>query len=563
MRNSSRLLVNSSLTWCSAALLMRTSPVAFGTNDDVVLRSLANGRYTGDFEWNTIFHPLFGTLTYLGYQLLPAIDWYVFLMFGLHLTSAKVIVGQLARGQEFWPRVLLLAFGTYTTLKLMYPIQFTGTAMMLALAGGFGLLDTKKRRQTRAEFVRSSVLLLLGFAIRFEAALIMVVLVVVPILVADTFQRPVGPTPKASLAKVLLSLAAPALFVFTIQSWLLDLDFHSRYPTIEVFSHAHTSLGEMTDSQVLAFGSELTSTDLELLRLSQGSYMDTYEKAVSMRDIARSNERVFAWRESSEFSVASVFGREYLTFHAILVVLLLLVSLRGRASLHALIPTGVTLMVLVCLVGPFLISTYDRLPYRLLMPVWAGVVFSAMRAYSRSATSPLAMSGRGNLSRATCRRAGQTVLLLSIFGSLTFGFRYLSFHDDIHDQQETSMIEKREWISCLANQHKFVMAIVPYSLFPGGGLVPVDADAVLEIPTLDSSWIVHTDAFKKRAAMLGLDFEGSLVNLFAANDAAVITDSETARKLADLHNQSSDRKGVVARPIANCGIEAWRLEHHT
>lgn len=153
----------------------------YDTNDDIMLKDIMNGAYTGTPNGYNIYmlFPLSLGISVL-YRIIPGIPW-----FGLFLTGSVAVSGYfvIARIYRMMPAIWCRVLAIFTLITIffgmaLFPsvyIQYSFAASILASAGGF-LLITSKGDLTRKQFIIDNIpaiiLIVLGFMLRSQMVLL-------------------------------------------------------------------------------------------------------------------------------------------------------------------------------------------------------------------------------------------------------------------------------------------------------------------------------------------------------------------------------------------------------
>lgn len=544
-------------------------PQSFQTSDDLGMRSLVDASYSGEYEWNTIFNPIFGLLLRFGYLLIPSFDWYVFALVALQLTAIKFLVTDLIRNRELPFKILVVTFCIFAFSKFLFPMQFTAAAILLSTAGCIRI-SVMDRGVKGISWMPPVTLLLLGIAIRPEAALLAAASVVVPLGIANyESQRESGPLRYWRLAGI--SLAGTLLFI--AHAWMIDSLPTS--PTVITFQSRDESESTIpVDSNADESESLGTATAIELLEITGGFFIDSTSDGRLQNRTFKEAAESLSWEARVQRSAGEFFSRTYLVFALFYLVLVALTVIRGLRQMKRLLPQLLSFSILVGVVMPFIVATYSRLPYRLVMPLWVAQIMVALLVTGWSSVQQLQVESSANDSRwRTVLRANSSKPLLSLLAatlvlmsSLSLGglsVRYAVFYLKFFHRQEAISIQKTELAACLTENHPVAFAVVPETWVPGGGLTPIDSQTILQYPILDSGWLLHSSYFRDRVARLGLTESDSVIELLIANQAAVLASPETISLMAALHNERNPSDPVIAQLILGCKADAWRLEPQT
>lgn len=545
-----------------ALLLLATSylattwlPLGFGTMDDIVLKSLASGRYTGQPEYQLIYSsPIFGFLLQSLYGMLPNFDWYTFVMFLTQIVAIAAITTSLVKGQPKAVQLPISAVSFFIFPKFLFPMQFTGAAILVSMAGMILLLQQFKDRPTHRLY-SGFALLALGIAIRWEAGLLAIGIFAVPLLLATWKSEHL--TARGVLSSVSAIIAAISVNVSLNEINTPTTFIHTNLGTLQNIIEQRS---EKTDLP------QLSSTAHDLFRLSGGLFWDR-ELAVGAMN-PRVNGDYSVLNELQE-TVSVVMSRPYLVFVCIALLLSFLLFSRGlMKSLRGALGIGFGVIGMLS-ASTYLNQTYERLPYRLLMPLWVGLIIIQMTALTTQTAETLVTLVQlpaGLFSRLlkslerTMKKLKTLVVAVGVFCLFALGVRYLAFYESRQADKAASLDTIFETAKCFSSSYKMIFAIYPdYGSVPGGDLVSSNADVIFDFPIFDNNWLLHTDSFRKRLDYFKIERDDSIVRMLVLNDAAVIARRSTANLLAELHNEENPNNLVGVVDIKSCEIEAYGL----
>ena len=169
------------LTTFSILLITLTDPI-YGTTDDKILAGFVDGRYTGDHELRSIFiQPITNVFMLPFYYILPNFGWYFlfqlfFLILGLSLVSDEInAIKPILNNLIFAISILILSW-------FVPQPTFTAASFLICLNGILLLILIANRVELDKFRVFAVVILLLySFALRTEAFLGTLSLIIVPI----------------------------------------------------------------------------------------------------------------------------------------------------------------------------------------------------------------------------------------------------------------------------------------------------------------------------------------------------------------------------------------------
>ncbi len=142
----------------------------YGSNDEFTLAAIASGAY-GDYTQYFIYiHSGFGWILKLFYTLVPGVNWYTFVMYGLIFTSLTAVGWTLIGRSKKTGTILAVMLVLACTQPLYVEFQYTKTAAVVTAAGYVLLLGRSRRGKKEPAAVSAGILLLLlGSWIRFHA----------------------------------------------------------------------------------------------------------------------------------------------------------------------------------------------------------------------------------------------------------------------------------------------------------------------------------------------------------------------------------------------------------
>lgn len=146
----------------------------YGSNDEFTLAAIASGAY-GDYTQYFIYiHSGFGQLLKLFYRLVPGVNWYTMVLYGLIFGSLTAVGCTWIRQRPKTGLILSVMLVLACTQPLYVEFQYTKTAAVVTAAGYVLLLGDFKEEHKKGLFQRMGVLfgilfLLLGSWIRFHA----------------------------------------------------------------------------------------------------------------------------------------------------------------------------------------------------------------------------------------------------------------------------------------------------------------------------------------------------------------------------------------------------------
>ena len=163
------------LTGCSYLLC---SGFVFSSNDDAMLRNIANGTYTGTPEAHLVYISYVGGLIFKGlYSLIPAVPWYDLIMIGLHCLSWVCIIvkaGSLFTKKRHQTPVMILAclFLIFLDIRFFAMHQYTILAGVICGAAIFLLASGERDKAPgRSESFTIGFLMTAAFILRRQVFL--------------------------------------------------------------------------------------------------------------------------------------------------------------------------------------------------------------------------------------------------------------------------------------------------------------------------------------------------------------------------------------------------------
>lgn len=532
-------------------------PLAFGTNDDVSLKALANGTYSGEPEYKlTFMSPIYGRLLEFGYTLIPNFDWYVFFLIFFQLISLIAILRLLGPQQNIALAILVTTFGIFAFTKLFLPLQFTGASTIVTLAGIFVLFDFSKPSAIYRTAL-GLLLLSLGVAIRWEAGILVYCLFTPPIVVSAWMIK--TDTARSLMTRTGISTTP-----------LLVMLFANRWNTVAASALHHSPIQRIHEierrGQMIP---GISKSSIELLLETRGMYFDRLTE-LSALVIKPDESLIERLTVALGKTLPIIVSRPYFAFIIALAALISVVVFSGKFHFRlTFIVLGLQISIFVLLLS-YLNTTYERLPYRLLMPLWTALVLTCaflLRQFETSRSSstlqkPIDISQniiQFRTARWAWRLNAVTCLLLSMVFIGSTG-RYVSNYFNRHDSMSQQLSERVAVASCLSVYSSMIFVMYPDdSLVPGGDLVPAKSDSIFSYPVLDNGGLQHSAVYRKRINFLKIQRDDSVVRMMVANHAIIITSPEIASLLASLHNELSPDEIVYPRSHSACGVSAWQL----
>lgn len=531
-------------------------PLGFGTNDDIVLKSLASGRYLGQPEYRLMYStPIFGFLMRVLFRSFPNYDWYTFVMFLTQVTAMTAIMTSLLKKQHKSLQLIIIAVGFVLFPKFLFPMQFTGAAVLASMAGLTLILQQSERRPIQRRYV-GFILLSLGISIRLEAGLLVMGIFFIPLLLS-TWEG--GHLTTRKLLSAVYPIFGAVLINLSVNQFNYPIaPLHSLSGTL---IKIHSQQSEATDLP------QLSSTAHDLFAATVGLFWD---REIAFEEVTNSRFKGdYSILLSLQQTFSILLSRPYVIFLSIFLFFFFFFFSRGfKGNLIGALSVGLGLIGFFG-ASTYLYGAYGKLPYRLLMPLWAALIMVQMTTLitktSESLTTRAQLRFRlfptsFGLFGFTLKKLQATIRVLSIFFFLTLGVRYLTFYGARQTEVQSSLDTKFEITKCFASSHRMIFAMYPdYAILPGGDLVSSNSDGLYDFPIFDNGWFLHTDLFRKRLEYFKLERNDSIVRMLVLNNAVVITQRSTAKLLADLHNEENPNNLVDITAISRCDVEAYSL----
>lgn len=161
------------ITTISFIVMKKCYPFELAINDDMLMRDIASGAYTGTPDGHLIFikYALGWSLARL-YMMLPQYNWYGFFVFGVFWLCMTVIlcrIVQVSKKNAFFSCGIAILFFSMFVIRNLVFAQFTITAVILGSTAVFLLWTTSvmlSRWQDYVERIFIILLLLLCYAVR-------------------------------------------------------------------------------------------------------------------------------------------------------------------------------------------------------------------------------------------------------------------------------------------------------------------------------------------------------------------------------------------------------------
>jgi len=145
----------------------------------------ASGKYTGTPEAHLVFiNYIYGLFISFLYSVTTKIEWYTLLFAVIHVLSLSLVISSIiCKNIKPAYKVLFIVLFYTIELRLILQFQFTTTAALAAL-GGITLILKEKKQQ----YILGIILLIISSLIRFEAALL-VILMASPAFISYSYKN--------------------------------------------------------------------------------------------------------------------------------------------------------------------------------------------------------------------------------------------------------------------------------------------------------------------------------------------------------------------------------------
>lgn len=163
----------------------------YRSGDDVFLLYLLGGGFSQEptalLHYNHIMHPILGNVLAALFKTVPVVNWYTAVMLLVHYISSSTIFFVLLQKQLRWAAILLyLVFFIIIESWFLLQLTFSITAAIAAMAATASLWYHANTNKAWSYYIFPAILLLIGALFRIHV-LIPVVLVAIPLLVANSF----------------------------------------------------------------------------------------------------------------------------------------------------------------------------------------------------------------------------------------------------------------------------------------------------------------------------------------------------------------------------------------
>ncbi len=166
-----------------AILIYKVFPIVYFINDDIAMREIAAGTYTGTPDGHLIFIKyVLGVILSKFYIKIPGIDWYGIFMYGVHFLCLMLVLSRLTLCLRKYSRYIILCIGIVLFFcmdfsNIVATFQFTTNAAVCAGTALF-LFLTLPRKETKRQFLihasAIAFLVVLSFSIRSKVLLMFV-----------------------------------------------------------------------------------------------------------------------------------------------------------------------------------------------------------------------------------------------------------------------------------------------------------------------------------------------------------------------------------------------------
>lgn len=160
-----------------AILCVLFLPWRFQVNDDELMMWLVSGAYTGSPESYAVFlHPLLSWFFSILYDSFPILPWYPIVWFLILWISYLVIVRQVfEKYKEWWLASCWILILLAILAHFSFFIQFSMVAAFSVSSGiSVRIVQSQKMRSSFLRIYKSDFLILLGFLVRPEVALLLI-----------------------------------------------------------------------------------------------------------------------------------------------------------------------------------------------------------------------------------------------------------------------------------------------------------------------------------------------------------------------------------------------------
>jgi len=544
----------------TAGVVVGTTPIAFQTNDDAVLKALANGSYTGVPEISLIFaSPLFGAITSNLYGLAPSYDWYTFSQVFLVVFSAILLARSIGRGIAWQLNVLTIAVLGFVTCRFLFPLQFTQTSILATLSGTIWFARSKL--SDWRNIVLAMVLIQIGLSIRPEAGLLTLAL-----FLFTTHSAFVLPHLKERFEVVRNFIARALLLVLIVIVTLLLQQFNTPP------SPMHTNYSKLiealssNDEGLLSIGFD--KAEVAVLRETRGMYHDT-PGSIARVSLLSQNSLGFSLHDIVG-ALETLVSREYYSYLVILAILVSIWLTINRGSSRQLVTTIGSTLGLTCIAMILLNHRFGRLPYRMLMPIWASIIILTLcsllnltndRALQISG-SATHLSGYSKTTRSLAPRKGLTVATLLVALMLCLStVRYLSSFVTEYNSQSQNFKSIYSKVQCVSRTYPVVFIEgSSHRYMPGGAVVPSVSSSIYDLPVVVNDQLQYLAPFKRRAETLRVETDGSLLTSLELRGSAILANQQVIKKLETLIDSRRPRNTLRFRPDATCGSDVWRID---
>lgn len=329
--------------------------IRYEENDDLVMLLIASGKYTGTPDAHLIFMNFtYGYFLNILYKIYSGIEWYTISLVFVNVLSVSVISNLIHRTVDKTIFKMFLWFFMFSVfLYISCLLQFTKTAAIASIAGVCLIYNIENKQK-----YKGILLLILGSLIRFEAA-ILILIMSLPLFVLPKFKDSFS----YKNSKFLVIMVAAILFLK-----VLDYSYYHSNPDWKAYIQYNRVRGKINDnpnakSTFLKLPKEVTKEDYTLL----------LKALTNLSAIDYSNlEKIYESIDSKPIisKLRNVFQLlHYKTWILILCCIIFLILLLNRKNWKQ------TLLFLVIFFGVIgLLAINAKVKHRVFFPALIGVV---------------------------------------------------------------------------------------------------------------------------------------------------------------------------------------------
>ncbi|MFP3591678.1 hypothetical protein [Chryseobacterium sp. SIMBA_038] len=351
-------------------------PVVFEQNDDVIMKLIANGYFTGQAESHLVFiNIIAGSILKFLYTYIPRIEWYAVMQIGLIITVFFSNLYCIIKYETNAKRLIL----TLINLSLIYflsRLQFSYVSGFLAISAVisqfYGLTNDNKKL-----LAFSVVLMLLSSLIRFEMFFF-----TYPILFITFLFK---------IKKVLSVKVAVIGGVLIIGAFLINQFSYKNNPDWKNYQDYNKARGTVTNNLNLNLDDKnliqtLKLNDEDRFLLSNYIFTEnlTTEKLKKLASYSKESH------VSIEKSVVSIYS--YVTAYSIVIIAFLLVSLITRRFTVAI---AILLHIIMILIT---VRFSNMVQYRILYPTLFCLLFLYLQSLKTDESKSLSVFLTASLS---------------------------------------------------------------------------------------------------------------------------------------------------------------------